>query len=299
MVLPALVDGIDISAIRLFLAAVDLGSVSKAAVRLQISQPSATAKLRKLERQLGATLLERSSSGSVPTADGVRLAPACAELLTVATSLVDRADSLDGERTVLRIAATRHVADHFLPEWVSRGVAHGVRLEMTELDTMGVAQALRSGEVMVGFVEGPHPPLGLRSAVVVSERVVAVVGRSHEWYGRSEPVPAPELMSATLVLGHPGSGTRDVVVAAFGAYEWGAVGEHVDVASASAARLAALDGTGVAFLPRCWVHDRIASGDLSVLVADDLEIEQPVRVAWRGRAPSTGTARRFVERLTV
>jgi DNA-binding transcriptional LysR family regulator len=293
----AVVDGIDVSALRLFLNAVELGSVSKAAARMQMTQPSATAKLHKLERQLGTSLLERTPTGSVVTADGSRLAPACSEVLAAATSLVDRAESLQAERDRLTVATTRHVADHFLPGWVAAAGITGVELVVLELDTLRVAQAVRSGEATIGFTEGPHPPLGLRSEVVATERVVPVVGRGHAWYGRRSAVSHDDLVGTTLILGQAGSGSRDVVEAAFAEHGRGGVGEHLAVPSISAARLAALNGSGVAFLPQCRAHDHLASGDLFALPVRELTIDQPVRLVWRGARPATRPARTFAEHL--
>ncbi len=108
---------------------------------MQVSQPSATTKLHKLERQLGTTLLERTPTGSIPTDDGVRLAPACAEALGAVTALVDRAEAVRSERNRLALAATRHVADHFLPGWIMSASVADVQIDLDELDTLRVARA--------------------------------------------------------------------------------------------------------------------------------------------------------------
>lgn len=287
----AVVDGTDVAALRLFLAAVELGSVSKAAARMQMTQPSATAKLQKLERQLGTTLLERTPTGSVVTDDGQRLAVACADVVAAATALVDRAEALGAERDRLTVAATRHVADHFLPGWVAGARLSGAQVVLLELDTLRVAQAVRAGDATVGFTEGPHPPLGLRAELVATERLVPVVGRDHPWYRRRSAVTHAELVTTTLVLIQPGSGSRDVVEAAFALRGQGGIGEHVDVVNVTAARLAALSAAGVAFLPECRVARDLASGDLFELTMSEFAIDQPVRVVWRGPRP------RFVEEL--
>lgn len=290
------VDGIDPSALRLFLAAVELGSVSKAAARMHVAQPSATAKLQKLERQLGISLLERTPTGSAPTDAGTQLVPAVSDALVAVTALVDRAESIRTEADHLTIAATRHVADHFLPGWLQAIAGH--RVSVVELDTLRVARAVRSGEVAIGFTEGPSAPIGLRSHVVAVERVVAVVGRGHPWYGRRSTVPADELVTATTISSRPGSGTRDVVAAAFTERGLGSSGEVIEVANASAARLAAMTGSGVAFLPECWVAPHLATGTLTALPVREPSIELPIRVVWRGTRPTSGLARRLVDELT-
>lgn len=290
------VDGIDPSSLRLFLAAVELGSVSKAAARMQVSQPSATTKLQKLERQLGVALLERTPTGSVPTDAGSRLAPVCGEALAAVTTLVDRAESIRTEADRLTIAATRHVADHFLPGWLAPLAGH--RVSVIELDTLRVARAVRDGEAAVGFTEGPAAPLGLRSNVVAVEDVLAVVGRGHPWYGRRSTVRADELVTATTIWSQPGSGTRDVVSAAFTEHGLGTSGEVIEVDNASAARLAAMTGSGVAFLPSCWVTPHLASGSLANLPVREPRIELPIRIVWRGARPTSRLARRMVDELT-
>ncbi|MCO4835752.1 MAG: LysR family transcriptional regulator, partial [Acidimicrobiaceae bacterium] len=57
----------ELASLDLFVSVVELGSVSRAAGAHGVAQPSASSRLKHLERQLGMTLLERSPSGSVPT----------------------------------------------------------------------------------------------------------------------------------------------------------------------------------------------------------------------------------------
>ena len=60
-----------IQAIRLFIRIVDLGSFSKAAAELGIGQPAATKQVRRMETQLGARLLHRTTHGVTPTEIGL------------------------------------------------------------------------------------------------------------------------------------------------------------------------------------------------------------------------------------
>ena len=293
------VDGIDISTLRLFLAAVELGSVSKAAKRMRLAQPSATAKLHKLERQLGTRLLERTPAGSVATDAGDRLTMACSEAIAAVTALVDRAEALRAERDVLTIATTRHVADHFLPGWIADGAASGADVRLIEVDTLHSAQAVRGGEAEIGLTEGPQAPLGLRSQIVAEEAIVPVVGRSHPWSGRRSALGGADLFASTLVLGQRGSGTRDLIESSFAEHDWQTVGDRIEVHNASAARVAAVNGAGVAFLPECWVAGQLDDGALVRLKVRDLQIVQTVRVVWRGAEPTTRAARRFVAALTA
>jgi DNA-binding transcriptional LysR family regulator len=288
-------DGLDIASVRLFLDVVELGSVSKAAVRQGLAQPSATARLQKLERQLRVQLLDRGPTGSRATAAGLRLAPACAELVSAALALVDRAELVLDDQRRLVVATTRHVADHFLPGWIAATDLDDVRVDLVEGDTLAVAQAVRSGDAVVGFAEGPAAPIGLRSELVASEEIVPVVGRRHPWYRTRRAVTGSDVVGATLALPRPGSGTLDVVTAALARFDDAPVGDRVEVVSSAAARVSALNGPGVAFLPRCRVAADLASGALAVVPVRDVAIEQPVRVVWRGTRPPARAARRLVD----
>lgn len=292
-------DGLDLAAVRLFLSVVELGSVSKAAIRHSLAQPSATNKLQKLERQLGVSLLDRGPTGSRVTPGGLSLAPACTELLAAAVALGDRATALRTEETQLRIATTRHVAEHHLPEWIAATRHPELRIELLELDTLRVVQAVRAGEAALGFTEGPHAPVGLRSEVVATEELVAVVGTSHPWAGRRRTVTPAQVATTALILTRTGSGTRDVIDEALGRRRVDAHPEHIEVDTLSAARIAAVNGSAVAFLPRCRVDADIEAGRLFVVPIRTLSMEQSVRVVWRGAAPSMRSARQLVESLGV
>ena len=291
----SVVDGIDPSSLRLFLAVVELGSLSKAATRHGLAQPSATAKLQKLERQLGVQLLDRAPTGSTATAAGLRLAPACAEVVAAAVSLVDRAENLRHEESRLVVAATRHVAEHFLPGWIAAAELGAARIDLVEADTLAVAQAVRSGEAVLGFTDGPAAPLGLSSELVASEAIVPVVGQGHPWFRRRRSITGRALASSTLILPRRGSGTLDVVEAALAEHELGAAGDRIEVAGSAAARLSAIAGTGVAFLPECRAASAIAAGELTVVPVAAAPIQQPVRAVWRGARPADRAARRLLD----
>src|SRR5919199_3446734 len=76
--------------IRYFLAVAQEGNVTRAAERLHLAQPSLSAAIRQLERQLGVELLERVGRG-------VALTPAGELLLHRGRELLDRADALAAE----------------------------------------------------------------------------------------------------------------------------------------------------------------------------------------------------------
>ena len=64
---------LDIRHLRSFVSVVDMGSLSKAAGALSISQPSLSQQISAMEYQLGVPLLLRSAAGVRPTDAGLKL----------------------------------------------------------------------------------------------------------------------------------------------------------------------------------------------------------------------------------
>ncbi len=290
-----LVDDLDLGALHLFLGAIELGSVSKAAARYGITQPSATARLHKLERQLGARLLVRGPTGSTPTDAGAALVTACTEVLSAARRLVDAANDRRQTADVLRLAATRTTIDFLLPNWFSVAELDDVTFDVRELDTLGVSCAVRDGQAAMGLCDGPLAPLGLRSEVVATVQLIAVVAPTHILaVRRGQSISAGELAdNADVIMRLPGSGTRDVIEAALAQHGFEPSGHRFEVPSNAAARLAAVNGSGVALLPRDSVSNDLAAHRLIELRIRDLELEQPVRLVWKGTQPATAAARRL------
>ncbi len=289
-------DDLDVASIRLFLTVAELGSVSKAAARHGVTQPSATARIQKLERVVGMRLLERSPTGSLVTADGQRLLPWCQGLVTAAAALTEGARSLQHQtERKLRLATTVDGANHLLPLWLTERPLDGVEIDLVEAETAKIAALIRNGDVDLGLLAGPGAPLSLRSEIVDWFELVAVTRPDHPLAQQHRSVTGAQLAASELILRRRGSGTLDVIEMALAEHELGAVGRATEVSSTGAARLAAMNGSGVALLPAPTVKDDLATGRLAALRLRNLEIRQPIRLAWKGTRPAHPAARLFLD----
>src|SRR5437762_13176281 len=84
----------DLGAFELFLSAVELGSLSRAAARHRLAQPSVSVRIRNLEQRLGVDLLHRDSSGVRPTPAGEAVAWWAEKLLSKAQTLAEGVTAL-------------------------------------------------------------------------------------------------------------------------------------------------------------------------------------------------------------
>src|SRR3954464_10580355 len=82
--MPTPVRSLDLAELRAFCAAVDLGSLGRAARLLRVSQPALSKRMRTIETVVGTPLVERSPRGILPTPAGEKLYVEARKLLAQA-----------------------------------------------------------------------------------------------------------------------------------------------------------------------------------------------------------------------
>jgi len=91
----------DLRLLRCFAAIAETGSVTRAAERLHLSQPTVSGQIRELEQALGFALFHRTSRSVVLTAQGERLLPHVNAVLT-------QTERVRREVEEIRVEETRH-----------------------------------------------------------------------------------------------------------------------------------------------------------------------------------------------
>jgi molybdate transport repressor ModE-like protein len=296
----------ELTALELFAAVARYGSIGAAARHAGISQQAASARLRAMEAQVGAVLLDRDPRGSRLTPAGRLVVDWAAPLLALAGQLDTGIASLRRARDAqLRVASSLTVAEHLLPSWLValRGEyeqAGRAPAEVTLVATNSEVVATLVGErdADLGFVEGPAPPHGLRSRVVATDRLAVVVRPDHPWARRRSPVRPAELAATPLVEREEGSGTRQALHAAL----TGCLGPGSELAApalrlttTTAIRQAVRAGAGPAVLSLLAVREAVAADLLAVVSTGDLDLTRRLRAVWAGPAqPPAGPARDLV-----
>ena len=180
-------DKIELHLIRVLHTLITERSVSRAALRLQSSQPAVSAQLKRLRELTGDALLVRAGNGMTPTAYAQAL-------LAPATNLLNEADRLFSQRTrrsgfdpqtsttTFRIAASDFMDPGFLPALVLHLKQHApqVRVELQPLSShFDYRQSLAQGEVDLVVGNWLTPPDELHLGRLVSDEVVCLVADDH------------------------------------------------------------------------------------------------------------------------
>lgn len=259
--------------LRLFAAVVEHDGFSRAADTLFLTQSAVSKGVRELERQLELPLIDRSSPDGGRR--GVRLTDGGEALYRHARALFamekaaleDVRDRVGLHQGRLRIGASTTVAGYWLPPALARFVAKHPAIELTLQvgNTAGVADAVATGVLDVGFVEGGVDDPRLRATRWREEPLQLVAAADDPLAERKRPTPTA-LSARTWLLREPGSGTRQVAQAWLQA-EGITPRRTLEVGSNEAIARAVAEGAGLAILPAAVVADPLAAGRLRTLHA--------------------------------
>lgn len=280
----------DLAVLELLVAVAETGSIGAAAAAVGTGQPSASRSLLRLERRTGVTLLQRTPSGTVLTAQGALVVDWARDLLAAAARFSDAQRTLVSGRSAVTVAASMTIAEYLLPRWlVPLRTAHpDVEVALVAANSTEVARAVRGGEADIGFVEDGRVPSGLHSTVVASDRLVVVVAPGHPWARRRRlPVTASELAATALLVREAGSGTRVALEDALGQHGL-AVRPALELTTSTAVRIAALSAQSPAVLSELAVAGLLASGELVEVRVEGVDLTRELRAVWTGSRRPTG-----------
>lgn len=100
--------------LRYLVAVADTLNFSRAAERLNVTQPTLSAQIGALEARLGATLFERNRARVLPTAKGIAIAGRARAVLREVETIRDLARDGDGSGGVLRLGVVHTVGAYLL-----------------------------------------------------------------------------------------------------------------------------------------------------------------------------------------
>lgn len=179
----ATADRIDIRLLRCFDALMADRSVSHAARRLNISQPSMSVALGKLRTILGDPLLVRGSGEMVPTSRALMLLETVRSVLDGVDTLGAGALTFDprSARIQFTLTAPAYIGYALLPRLIREleRCAPNVRVEVRAANRERATEWLARGEIdfRLGWIRDPPP--GLRFKTLYKERLVCLSRRNH------------------------------------------------------------------------------------------------------------------------
>ncbi len=293
----------ELSELRAFCAAVDLGSIGRAARLIQVSQPGLSKRLKALEAVAGTRLLARSPRGVTATPAGLRLYAAARRLLMDAESVEVLMRGFSGQPLPVRIAASPTIADWWLPSALvsleSRHERH-VSVEVVTANSCRVRDMVRTGRSDIGLaaVDPGDSGSDLIQTSVWRDEIVVAVPIAHPWATCVEIDPT-EFAATAVIRRDPSANSSRVVDAALSEAGLVPVEPQAQIGSNAAARAAALAEGVPVLLPAAELGDEPAGGLVARRVAGMRFERDFMLVLGAGLQGLTGSARALAQHLLV
>ena len=203
----------DLDVLRSFVVVAESGTISDAAIRLNISQSALSRRLQQLEHEFGAELLVRGRHGSEVTAVGRLVAAESNVILTRFDNIRrDIVEHLDLRRGTVRIGGGATVVSYLLPDMIAefQHLHRGVRFHVKEAGSHDIASAVANGGLDLGLVTLPVPTHGLVVERLLVDDIVLVAARQHPLAKRRK-VSTADLADYPFVAFEPGSAIRQLI----------------------------------------------------------------------------------------
>lgn len=173
----------DTQSLTAFLEVADAVSFTRAAERLNLSQPAISKRLHALEQQIGTRLFDRVGRSVLLTDAGRALLPYARR---VVQTLEDGRRALSQLNVTvsgrLSIGTSHHIGLHRLPPVLKRFVLDypEVDLDLHFMDSEDACEAVLAGKLELGIVTLPLQPLPkLDSAIIWADPLAVVVAPGH------------------------------------------------------------------------------------------------------------------------
>ncbi|MFC9980924.1 LysR family transcriptional regulator [Gordonia sp. NPDC127522] len=235
---------VELRHISYFLAIADTGSVTAAARRVHVAQPSVSRQIRQLEADLGVALFERDHNRLTLTPTGRSLLPSARALARQAEELVAAAEfhASGGLRRMTIVAPAVTLTDVVAPYVATlSGVDDHPTVDVMASDGMSAHEmAIRGDLVITTEVPGRE----FTSVQFSPLPVWAYVAPTHRWTGLTS-ITFDELLTEHLILLPPGYSSRQVFDTALrlaGRH----LGGSTEAANGTIAQALAAAGRGVA-----------------------------------------------------
>jgi LysR family hydrogen peroxide-inducible transcriptional activator len=273
--------------LRYIVELADMRHFGRTAERCNVSQPTLSVAVRKLEEELGAMLFERTKTGVYPTPLGAQIIAQARVLLHSVADIKVLADSgRDQLGSPLRLGAIFTAAPYLLPQLIPylRQQATTMPLYVHEDVTAGLRKKLREGVVDAILVSLPFAEADVVVQELYEEPLVMIMPQAHPLAALAV-VDVTALAGQTLLLFAEGHCLRDQVLALFPALA-NELPPMAYINSLETLRGMVAAGLGVAVVPRSAATQGICIANR--LVARPLDIpgaSRKLALAWRASFP--------------
>ncbi len=271
---------IDLTKLQAFVQVAETLNFSEAAKRLSLSQPTISHHIKVLERDLGVTLFDRSTSKLSLTNAGRVLQPWARKLLRNSNELSEMMASLNQQMVgELRIACSTTSGKYILPQLAARFKLRFPGIQVSILSCMppNVILRLLEGEANLGVLSFETVEPGMDITEFFEDSITLIVPKNHRWAHYTHIEPA-DLLDEQIIIREPTSGTRKVMLEQLAKFDITIddLNVFLELGNAEAIVETVAAGFGVAFVSRLATSCPLALRNVVEVPVAGLELRRKI-----------------------
>lgn len=287
----------DLHGLEVFRAIATEKSFSRAAQGLSRTQPAVSLALKRLEAELGETLIDRQGKdlrltdpGNLVLDYARRFENLRQELLT---ALAERRDNAGGRLT---IGANESTTLYLLPHLARyRKRYPRVRVQVRRSLSSRIPAELLAGDLELGVISYAPEDDRLTARVIYRDHLAFVVSPQHR-LARRKQVSITDLGMEIFIAHNVVSPYRDVVERAFEKLRV-PLNRDVEMPTIETIRKLVQQNEGVAFVPRMCVEEELAAGALREVQVKELKVERKIHLVYPSQRTLSHAAQAFLAAL--
>ncbi len=272
----------------------------RAAVRCNVSQPTLSVAIKKLEQRLGVHLFERHHNQ-------IRITDVGEKIITQAQKVIEEvalieniaSESHQQTNTAIKVGAIHTLAPYIFPSLIPalKTFAPNMPLIIQENVTQHLATQLQTGEIDVAFVALPFNQTNIVTKPVFDEAFVVLLPQSHPLAKQTSIAPQDLKNQNTLLLGKGHCFRDQVIQHCPECYQPSELQHAIEGSSLETLRHMVASGMGITVLPATATHFRHYPKTLCVRPFKTTAPKRTIALAWRASFPRTKAIDALIQAL--
>ncbi len=287
-----------------FIQVSTLKSFSKAAEQLYLTQPTISAHISQLEKELGVDLLNRTTKNIALTPNGKKLFDYAKEIIDIKEHIIDEFNPRPKAKTVIKISASTIPFQYILPSLLVEFQNKYGRtdFELTESNSLKVMDNLKHHEADIGFTGKKPETSDFLYAPVCDDRLLLVTPASPRYLQlKEEGAKLKDFLKEPFIMRESGSGTRLCAESFF--MENGVSPSDIHTIATmdnnEAIRNSCINGLGISFMSELSVEKEINDGRLLCFPFPSDHLNRKIYMVWNHTRNHSSFIREFSSIISV
>lgn len=283
-----------------FVRVAETKNFSKAAKQLYLTQPTVSAHIASLEKELGTCLLVRSTKGVSLSESGKELYAYAEQMLELEQKIRKRfglAEKRSG--SVLRIAASTIPAQYLLPDIMARFRRNypNEQLKLFETDSSGVVEMILSHRADVGFTGTVLDRGNCTYVPFYEDELVILTPPEERFRRRTGTDDISWILDEPVILREEGSGTRKEAFRLLGqnGIDPGRLNVAAVMENQETIKRSVAGGMAITILSRLAAKDEIESGRLLAFLPGKAGGARNINMVYDAGYPSLPSADKLIK----